>query len=230
MSKNCCYSQIIRQKFTSADVGKHQVFLEHNCECGSCCRRVAVWQEKAPIDVADTWLLKAIARVTFGCRKWCTGSKVEVDIKTGVILDLMGDFIEVEIEPVEVEGSPPELLFGAMSTCCGAGGARGCATRTFARSSGGLFFPIPPYAYAVSFAVPPTDFLGTNEGRFYSSTTSFVQSGSGFGGFGSLLASMAGDDIIDPWPIIAGAQTLGVFDNGNPQVPIVYEVVFHIGV
>jgi len=230
MSDNCCMAQERRIQFTEADIGKFQSLLEHACKCGNCCRRVAVWAEiPSGIVETDEWLLKAIARVSFGCQRWCNGAIVEVDVKRGVILDLMGDYINVDIGAIEIRHSlegevVPEIVFGAMSACCGAGAARGCATRTTERivlgaaEDSGLI-PIPPFAYAVQFA--------DTDANFFTSDTSLAQVGSGLAGpLAAGVAGSTGDVVPDPWMIVNGAQNLFVFSTSGTQ----FEAVFLIGV
>jgi hypothetical protein len=215
--------------FTSADIGNFKAILEHACKCGSCCRRVAVWSETPHITSANEWILKAIAKISFGCQKWCNGAIVEVDVKQGVILDLMADYIEVSIGPVEiVEGlegdAPPEIVFGAMSACCGAGAARGCATRTLPSTllagTAITLFKIPPFAYAVSFASPQATSL-------FASTVVFYQLGSGTS---SVITSSTGDTVPDPWMLVGGATHIGIDPNIVGEGTIAVEPVFLIGV
>jgi len=220
-----------RMLFTPENLGKFTEILDHGCQCGSCCRRVAIWADMPSITVDDDWLLKVVAKVNFGCKRWCGGSNVEVDVKTGVILDLMGDYISVGIGAIELiqglEGdTPPEITIGAMSTCCGAGGARGCATRTTARqtvlaSSGGItLIPIPPYAYAVQFIDP------NNPQTFFASTTIIAFSSSGFGT--GILYTTTGDVVPDPLTIPGGALSLLLFNTSADDVLV--EAIFLIGV
>ena len=228
MSDNCCMVQERRIVFTAADVNKFQQILEHGCKCGSCCRRVAVWSETPVIGATDDWTVKLLAKVNFGCQRWCGGSLVEIDIKKGVILDLIGDYISVDIGAIEIvtglEGSIiPEITIGAMSACCGAGAARGCATRTTASitvDSNALgTIPIPPYAYAVQFLPSPAG------ASFYVSTTAIVFSGSGSG---AVMFTTTGDIVPDPLMIPNGAENIGIINTGLD--PLVFEVIFLIGV
>jgi len=224
-SAECCLARPVRPiTWTAADIGNHRMVLEHDCKCGSCCRRVAVWQVPATPVEADDYLVKVIARVVFGCRNSCFASEVEVDVKQGVVLDLFGDFIQVMLEPVEVSGTVSPLAYGAMSACCGAGTARGCATRTTRQftiaAAGTAIIPVPPYAYAVQFVHDFASF-----GIFFVSNTSFFQSGSGTG---APITYSPGDTLPDPWTIVNGAESIVVINGGAG--PITFEAVFLIGV
>jgi hypothetical protein len=209
-------------------VGSHVLILRHPCcNCNTGCRRVTLYHPRpANIDPLDDWIVKAIARVRWG--DGCGGPEVEVDWKHGVILDLTGCYDEVSFEIIEIAGTPPDednpYVVGVLSACCGAGAARGCATRTTAQVSVAddgtpTMIPIPPFAYAVQF-VP--DFGST--GVFFVSTTAFIQAGSGTGG---ILAVSTGDQLPDPWPLVNGAESLFVSSTG---VALTFEVVFLIGV
>lgn len=229
----CCIARPVRPiVFTAADVDKHQEFAEFDCECGSCCKRVALFAPRPRIVEADEWIVKVIADITFGCKKgFCFGGNVEVDFKNGVILDLMGDYVSVAYRVIEVinlnlEGAViPSMSFGAMIACCGAGGARGCATRTteqitLSAAANDALIPVPPFAYAVTFAT-------SNPAGLFTSTTTFTQLGSGTT---SVIASSAGDELPDPWLLAGGVRSI------NVNMPIVgegtqtIEAVFLIGV
>ncbi len=220
----CCMGQ--HRTITNVDlvVGHKQSILQFNCKCGTCCRRLALFTDR-PIIVAESdWILKAIARVTFGCEAWCYGSDVEVDFKRGVILDLLGDFVNVELEIIEASGSnfPEKMGFGAVAACCGAGAARGCATRTTAittvSTSGSVLIPVPPFAYAVSFAGDPSILLVAD--------IAFAQMGSGTASPG--LTSAFGNSLPDPWMLVGGVESILVVNGGTPDA--VFEAVFLIGV
>jgi hypothetical protein len=185
---------------------------------------VTLWHPRPafPVGAEDDWVVKAIARVTWG--DGCDGPEVEVDWKHGVILDLSGCWDSVVLEIVENTGADEDIEFtyGALSACCGAGAARGCATRTTAMittdAAGVSLIPIPPFAYAVSFA--------PNGGTaFFTSTTGLVQSGSGSG---SILLTINGDVVPDPWMLIGGAESIGVVNASGTALE--YEVLFLIGV
>jgi len=86
-SAECCVARPVRPiVWTPADIGNHRMILEHDCKCGSCCRRVAVWQVPAKPVLTDDYLVKVIARVIFGCRNSCFASEVEVDVTQGEVL------------------------------------------------------------------------------------------------------------------------------------------------
>jgi len=129
------------------------------------------------------------------------------------------------LEPVAVSGTVSPVAYGAMSACCGAGAARGCATRTTGRqvvASGGGFtsIPIPPYAYAVQFI---------SEATFFVSTTSIILSGSGLGGaFGGVTYVSPANVVPDPLSITSGAQSLIVSNDGTEDIR--FEAQFLIGV
>lgn len=211
-----------------------QVILGQWPPCGCCsgCRRVALWHPRPTIDTdeeeGDNWTVKAIARVRFG--DGCQGPEVEVDWKTGVILDLMGCSVEVALEIVEVLGTPPDetnlFTYGALVACCGAGGARGCATRTTATvtTAAGTIsaIPIPPFAYAVMIA-PHGD--GTD---FFIATTTISQVGSGAAASPPILSSNGDVFPGEGWTLVNGAQTIIVGNGGVEELE--YEVVFLIGV
>ncbi len=208
-------------------VGGKMIILRHAaCDCNTGCRRVTLWHKRPQgIEITDDFIVKAIAKVRWG--DGCGGPEVEVDFKHGVILDLTGCYTEVELNIIEISGTAPDedMLFhyGAMSACCGAGAARGCATRTTAITTvdgggGAVTIPVPPFAYAVTFAsAAPTDLLAV--------TTSFLQVGSGLGGIQALTF---GNALPDPWMLVNGAETLVV---GNDAVgDITFEAIFLIGV
>jgi hypothetical protein len=210
-------------------VGKQMVILKHPCcNCNTGCRRVTLWHPRPQgILAADGWVVKAIARVRWG--DGCGGPEAEVDWKHGVILDLSGCYDEVTLELVEVSGTIPNesrfLDFGVLSACCGAGAARGCATRTTARieleAAGGFLIPIPPFAYAVQFVpLDPT--------TFFVATTILVQSGSGSVNPDAYLTAASGDNVADPWALVNGAESIIVSNTG--LVELNFEVVFLIGV
>src|SRR4030095_15057722 len=210
-------------------VGGHMVILPHPfCNCNTGCRRVTLWHPRpAGIEQTDDWLVKAIARVRWG--DGCGGPEVEVDWKHGVILDLSGCYDEVSLEIIEASGTVPDedhpLTYGVLSACCGAGAARGCATRTTARTvqtTGTTeLIGIPPFAYAVQFATITPALL-------FSATTTFAQFGSGSAGFASAVSIATGDDFPDPWMLVHGAETIGVTNASGSSVE--YEVIFLIGV
>ena len=215
-------------------VGGHMVILRHPCcNCNTGCRRVALYHPRpAGIELLDDWTVKAIARVRWG--DGCGGPEVEVDWKHGVILDLAGCYDEVSFEIVEILGSAPDedvpYVVGVLSSCCGAGAARGCATRTTEQftaetfdpmtGDGTVMIPIPPFAYAVSFAPIQVD-----SADFFSATTSLYQSGSGAV---SNLTQVQGDTLPDPWMLMGGAETIVVAQTAD--TPVQFEAVFLIGV
>lgn len=232
----CCIARPVRPiVFTAADIGKHQEFAEFDCECGSCCKRVALFAPRPKIEMNaissnDEWLVKVIADITFGCKKgFCFGGNVEVDFKNGVILDLMGDYVSVGYKVIEVTnlnlegGVIAPMSFGAMIACCGAGAARGCATRTTERitigNAGSKLIPIPPFAYAVQFATEDTAAL-------FVSTVAFAQVGSGISS--PIVLSAFGNNLSDPWTIINGARNLLIVNGSGAS--ITFEAVFLIGV
>lgn len=204
------------------------VILRHPCcNCNTGCRRVTLWHPRpAGIEDTDDWVVKAIARVRWG--DGCGGPEAEIDWKHGVILDLSGCYDEVALEIVEASGTVPDednpLTYGVLSACCGAGAARGCATRTTARvdvaAAGTTLIPIPPFAYAVQF-VPDVGSAAT----FFVADTAFFQAGSGSG---AAMTVVAGDVLPDPWPLVNGAESIVVINGGAGQVS--FEAVFLIGV
>jgi len=224
-SADCCVARPVRPiVWTPEDIGHHRMILEHDCKCGSCCRRVGVWQVPELASASDDFIAKVIAKVIFGCRSSCFSSKVEVDVKQGVVLDLFGDFIQVMLEPVEISGTLPPIAYGAMSACCGAGAARGCATRTLPATllAGTAItrFKVPPYAYAVAFASPQSEFL-------FVDTVDFYQLGSGTN---TVLSNASGDTLPDPWMLVNGVQYIGIDPNIAGEGTIQVEPVFLIGV
>lgn len=214
-------------------VGQQVVIISQGvCDCCSGCRRVALWHPRPFIDPSEEggsdWTVKAIARVRFG--DGCSGPEVEVDWKTGVILDLMGCSVEVALELVEKLGTQPDetnlFTYGALVACCGAGGARGCATRTTATIATAAdtvsVIPIPPFAYAVMIAPhgDATDFFVVD--------TTIAQLGSGAAASPPLLL-VTGDLFPgDGWTLVGGAQSILVANAGAEELE--YEVVFLIGV
>lgn len=228
----CCVGQHRSYIITAADIGQPKSILQHNCKCGTCCRRLALFADRPNgIIPASDWVVKAIARVTFGCAAWCYGGFVEVDWKRGVILDLLGDFVNVELEVIEVLGNVPAgtvFSYGAVSACCGAGGARGCATRTTELITvpdgveDSVVVPIPPFAYAVSFAPQIA-----SQVAFFSASMVVAQSGSGAVPPGN-MSNQTGDNLSDPWMLIGGAESIILTNLTGNNVGV--EVVFHIGV
>jgi len=206
------------------------VILRHPCcNCNTGCRRVALYHPRpTDIELLDDWTVKAIARVRWG--DGCGGPEVEVDWKHGVILDLAGCYDEVSFEIVEILGTAPDedtkYTVGVLSSCCGAGAARGCATRTTelitveTGAENAVMIPIPPFAYAVSFAPITTD-----AADFFSANSFIYQSGSGAV---SNLTQSSGDVLPDPWMLIGGAETIVIAQITG--TPIQLEVVFLIGV
>lgn len=230
----CAGSHAQRRKFTGdlLPVGTRHVIMTHGKCCCTSCRRVTLWHPRPafPEGAEDDWAVKAIARVTWG--DGCDGPEVEVDWKHGVILDLSGCWDQVVLEIIENTGpgggadEDIEFTFGALSACCGAGAARGCATRTTATFTTEVeeitVIPIPPFAYAVMFA-PHGDITD-----FFIATTSVSQSGSGSG---NVLLSVTGDNIpSDGWTLIGGAESILVSVAEEGTEAIEYEVVFLIGV
>jgi hypothetical protein len=233
MSNGKCKGSFAQvRRITNAEefgVGKRLLILRHpECDCNSGCRRVTLWHPRPAIAADDGFVIKPLARVRWG--DGCGGPEVEVDWKHGVILDLSGCYDEVSLEFVEVSGTLPvdfatrSFDFGVLSACCGAGGARGCATRTTARfeveADGSIAVPIPPFAYAVQFV--PVD-----PAAFFVSTTSLTQSGSGSNSDAS-LAVQTGDILPDPWSLVNGAETIIVSNGGAEEIN--FEVMFLIGV
>lgn len=211
-------------------VGGHVLVLRHPCcNCNTGCRRVALYHPRpADIELLDDWTVKAIARVRWG--DGCGGPEVEVDWKHGVILDLAGCYDEVSFEIVEILGTAPDedtkYTVGVLSSCCGAGAARGCATRTTERITvesgieGATLVPIPPFAYAVTFAP-----INVDAADFFSANSFIFQSGSGaIEG----LTQVTGDALPDPWLLIGGAESIVLVQTTGS--PIQLEVVFLIGV
>jgi hypothetical protein len=212
------------------EVGEHVVILRHPCcNCNTGCRRVTLWHPRPNINAeSDSYIIKAIARVRWG--DGCGGPEAEIDWKHGVILDLSGCYDEVSFELVEKEIasiSDPLLTFGVLSACCGAGAARGCATRTYASienegDNAFSFIPIPPFAYAVTFATNDPTGLLTSDVTFY-------QLGSGIGSFpDGVLASSTGDLLPDPWMLVNGAETIAMTNTAALETN--FEPVFLIGV
>lgn len=180
------------------------------------------------VEGASNWIVKTIARVRFG--DGCNGGpEVEVDWKTGVILDLMGCSVEVALEIVEKTGSIPDednlFTYGALVACCGAGGARGCATRTTAQVTTGVgavsVIPIPPFAYAVMIAPAP-------DNDFFLVDVTVSQSGSSFAAGAILMLTTADLFPGEGWTLIGGAESIVVGNNSAEELD--YEVVFLIGV
>lgn len=198
-----------------------QILSHPECCCKTACRRVTIWNSRANgIDGGSDWLLKVIARVVWGDD--CLGPEVEVDWKRGVILDLSGCRTGVSLELIERSGTVPteQMGFGALSACCGAGAARGIATRTTAVidvvATEPAIIPVPPFAYAVSFV--------TTDADLFTAGTTFIQSGSGLGG---ATDSETGLTVPETWLIGGGVNTIGVV---NQSAALTFEAVFHIGV
>lgn len=224
----CAGSHAQRRKFRGDELptGTRHTIMTHGKCCCTSCRRVTLWHPRPafPEGAEDDWAVKAIARVTWG--DGCDGPEVEVDWKHGVILDLSGCWDQVVLEIIENTGADEdiEFIFGALSACCGAGAARGCATRTTATFTTAAdettVIPIPPFAYAVMFA-PHGDATD-----FFIAETSIVQSGSGSA---NVLLLATGDTIpLDGWTLIGGAESILVANAGVEDLE--YEVVFLIGV
>jgi len=118
--------------------------------------------------------------------------------------------------------------YGVLSACCGAGAARGCATRTTARITveSGLgvsqLIPIPPFAYAVQFVPVP----GVSTTNFFSATTFLQQSGSG-GTAPAPITLVTGDTLPDPWALVNGAETIIVTQVSGAAIE--FEAVFLLG-
>lgn len=203
--------------------------MVHGKCCCNSCRRVTLWHPNIilpnPEDPTDDWVLKAIARVTWG--DGCDGPEVEVDWKQGVILDLSGCWDSVVLEVIENTGADEDVFFtyGALSACCGAGAARGCATRTTASVSAAtgvsVMIPVPPFAYAVTFAphLESTD-------AFFVADTGIFQLGSGNL---SVITHVNGDEFpTEGWTLVGGVESIGVLNAAVEDV--VFEAVFLIGV
>lgn len=126
------------------------------CECGSPCRRVALWADR-PFNAspAPATLILLHGNISFGDE--CDSLNVEVDWKTGVMLDLIGCYVEVALEVissiVSAGAESEQFVVKAMIACCGAGAARGTATWSSALIDGGAgvtaTVEIPPFAYAL---------------------------------------------------------------------------------
>jgi len=226
----CCGSKASHRRLDMSQLvlGERKVIHEHGpCSCNTPCRRVALWHERPLIEAEDNWIQKVIAHVTFG--DGCNGPTVEVDWKRGVILDLLGCYTVVALEVVEaIEGPDEDNLFGfgVLSACCGAGGARGCATRTGARVENEgpdvSLINVPPFAYAVAFATATPDLL-------FDAANLFFQLGSGTGAFPqSVLDAKTGASLPDPWLLVGGVQTIAVQNTLAEAVS--FEPVFLIGV
>lgn len=206
-------------------VGGHIVILKHpECNCNTGCRRVALYHPRpADIEILDDWTVKAIARIRFG--DGCGGPEVEVDWKHGVILDLMGCYDEVSFEIIEILGTAPDednpYVVGVLSACCGAGAARGCATRTTGLitigTGGTQVIPIPPFAYALAF-------IPTESSSFFSTDVAVAFAGSGTG---AIISGFLGNDMPDPIMIPAGAESVIVVNAAAEQS---FEASFLIGV
>lgn len=212
--------------------GQRLLIMRHpQCDCNTGCRRVTLWHPRPEgIEIGDDWLIKPLARIRWG--DGCGGPEVEVDWKHGVVLDLSGCYDEVSLEFTEALGILPDednlLTFGVLSACCGAGAARGCATRTTARltvESGlpaTITVPIPPFAYAVQFIPVP----GVSTTNFFSANTFVQQSGSGAAA-PALITLVTGDTMPDPWALINGAESLVITQVSGAGIEL--EVVFLIG-
>ncbi len=212
-------------------VGARELVLRHpECDCNTGCRRVTLWHPRPKqIELTDDWTVKLIARVRWG--DGCMGPEVEVDWKHGVILDLSGCYDEVSFEIIEINGTAPDedvpYEIGVLSACCGAGGARGCATRTTELLTvepgvpATILVPVPPFAYAVSFAP-----IGVDSADFFSSSTFIQQFGSGAAPTIQVLST--GDTLPDPWMLIGGVESIAI--TTTTGTPIQLEVVFLIGV
>jgi hypothetical protein len=145
----------------------------------------------------------------------------------------MGCYTQVSVELIEKIGTLPDadnlFLYGALTTCCGAGGARGIATRTYASvqvpaaeiegDPGSVVLEVPPFAYAVMFATASQDAL-------FAATTLFVQVGSGSL---TVLAVVEGDDMLpQPWALVGGIQSIQIINQAFTVLE--FEPVFLIGV
>lgn len=227
----CQKAKATTRIFSGSDlvVGRRHFLLEHGeCCCVSGCRRVTLWHPRPSphIDIESTWRLKVIARVRWGDR--CQGPEVEVDFKHGVILDIGGCKDYVDVEVVEALNVPAALQYelGALSVCCGAGAARGCATRTTESFTTEIeavtVIPIPPFAYAVMFA-PHAD-----SSDFFVLNTIVTQAGSGPA---DVMMSLTGDIIPgEGWTLVGGAESIIVANGEAGADALSYEVVFLIGV
>lgn len=228
--ENCpgSFYQQRRVNIEHMGVGGRLLILRHApCNCNTGCRRVTLWHPRPQgIETGDDWTVKAIARLRWG--DGCGGPEAEVDWKHGVILDLSGCYDEVELEIIEATGDsvPDEdnpLTYGVLSACCGAGAARGCATRTTARlfiaAGQTVLVPIPPFAYAVQFAP-------ANPPAFFTADTTLGQLGSG-NQLAALLGFMTGATFNDCWALVNGAESV-LITNGAADT-IETEVVFLIG-
>lgn len=231
--QTCCIARPVKLTgLTANNQGDSGIFAEFDsCDCNSCCKRVTLFAPPPLINPAltDEWTLKVIAEITFGCKKSCFGGQVEVDFKQGVVLDLSGDYVSVgykleEVINTNLEGAIiPPISLGAMIACCGAGAARGCATRTYAQetiaaNAGFAVWRIPPFAYAVTIV--------SSSGLLDDSTTRFEFYGSGAT---TLLYSVTGDLAPDPIMVPAGAQQFAVI-NDNTGSTLTVEPSFLIGV
>jgi hypothetical protein len=225
----CGMGQARKLTLTTADIGKTvALFSMGRCDCKSCCRRLTLFTEGTPAVSTDEWVVKVIARITFGIQEYCIGANVEVDFKQGVVLDLPGDYVDVKLEVIEVIGAPIERVFGAFVACCGAGAARGIATRTgitVSNPGGGAisFIDVPPFAYAVDFADP--------SGAMFVVGNIFVQLGSGTA-LNAFIDTVTGEKFLtdpgqNPWRIAGGVESIGVIIAGAATT---FEPVFYIGV
>jgi hypothetical protein len=229
MSNTCGMGQARKITPTVADIGKDiAMFSMGKCDCKACCRRVVLFEKGQEPQENDDWLVKAFARITFGVQESCIGTDVEVDFKRGVVLDLPGDYVNVNLVIESVKGTPPERLYGAFVTCCSAGAARGVATRTLETvtnaGSGALsLIRVPPFAYAVDFASPAND--------FYVAGVTVGQSGSGNQLATTLIDLATGADIVTrglPWRLVGGIEQVLVSKAAAGAIS--FEPVFYIGV
>lgn len=213
-------------------LGGHLLILRHPCcNCNTGCRRVTLWHPRPKgIELLDDFVVKAIARVRWG--DGCGGPEVEVDWKHGVILDLSGCYDEVSLEIVEILGTAPDedmpFTFGVLSACCGAGAARGCATRTTELFTiadgvpGTTIIPVPPFAYAVSFAPQ-----SASQAAFFTANVIMAQSGSGAVPPGYMM-SQTGANMQDPWMLVGGVESIIITNLTGNNIGV--ELVFLIGV
>ncbi len=226
------FAQFRTLNIAKLGVGGKGLILRHpECNCNTGCRRVTLWHPRPEgIALLDDWVVKVIARVRWG--DGCGGPEVEVDWKHGVILDLSGCYDEVAFEIVEILGTAPDedtkYGLGVLSACCGAGAARGCATRTTELITvadgveNSVIVPVPPFAYAVSFAPQVA-----SQAAFFSASFIMAQSGSGAVPPG-LMMNQTGADMQDPWMLVGGVESIILTNISGNNVGV--ELVFLIGV
>lgn len=197
-----CKAKVTSRVYTAGELvtGFHTSFPIAPCNCGNPCRRVALWADR-PFHLAEpASLIMLRGRVTFGDD--CDGLYVEVDWKTGVVLDLFGCYAQVELHVpfalIDPADATQRFLIKSMVACCGAGAARGTATWTSApQSEGTATIEIPPFAYALDRAF-------TDQGN---ATATWITSG------GLVIgAANAGDSV--PEGAVAIQFTVGMGETG----------------